>query len=79
MPVSAVVYLLQAHTDLPGERFHVLSARQVSNRVLQQEELVTHYLCGQCHFAWEVRSSQAEGRLTLGLAGPGPEYLRVFY
>ena len=41
--------------------------------------LVTHYLCGQGDFAWEVRSSQAEGRLTLGLAGPGPEYLSAFY
>ena len=37
--------------------------------------LVTHYLCGQGDLAWEVRSSQAEGRLTLGLAGPGPDYL----
>ena len=37
--------------------------------------LVTHYLRGQGDLAWEVRSSQAEGRLTLGLAGAGPEYL----
>ena len=33
------------------------------------------YLLTQTGRAWEVRSSQAEGRLTLGLAGAGPEYL----
>ena len=37
--------------------------------------LTTHISFGQGDLAWEVRSSQAEGRLTLGLAGAGPEYL----